>query len=879
MTEVPKRRFQLTRRKMILGGTLAGGALIVGYAATHPMEAGGAILTAGGAEHPIGAFGPFIRVGADGWVEIVNPQQEMGQGIHAALAAMIAEEMDADWDRVRVVQGVVDFAAFGPQMTAGSRAVASHWDKLRQTGAATRSMFVDAAALRWQVPRRLIEVRNGVVFHPGSGQSAPFADLLNDAAKQTPPQRPVLKKTKDYRLIGTDRVRRKDCLPKSTGQQRYTQDLQLPGMLVAVVARSPRFGGKLARFDDRDARKVRGVIDVFAITTGVAVVADNTFAALQGRRALRIIWDDSEAETRSSPELVRWYQDIATGRNEHDADTFEQRGDIAQPPQGDVFETSIDFPYLAHAPMETLDCIAQVDGWDVTIWSGSHLATVDQVQAALTARTLPGRVRINVLAAGGSFGRRGLMMADYVVECVRIAQRTGKRPVKLFWTREDEMAGGQYRPMVHHRATIALGEDGFPADWRHHIVAQRLIPLGPNPQNSEGVAESPYFATARTLDCRISSPDLPVPVSFWRSVGHSHTAMAMEHIVDQLARRVRRDPADYRRAIYRRGGATARIAVLDALCRHSGWGTPIEAGWARGMAVHNCFGSVVGQVAEVRLVEGRPIVRRVIAVVDCGIAVAPDQIRAQMEGGVGFGLTAALYGGVTMKDGFVQEDNFDSYPVLRMNEMPSVETHIIPSTKPPTGMGEPGVAPIAPAVANALFALTGRPTTSLPFLRGGAAVNSSIEYRSAALLISGLHGWRRSADHVALGPPIGVPQRSQGSGTTRIVSPAQRAAGEGGRQIGSPFQRRDIGAGRHNGIDAVEQLVTELNCGRAQQLVDLLLGPRANDRGADRGMRYHERQRHLQQRQVGAIGERNQPFDGVQAVGVGHGRRENPRPQ
>jgi isoquinoline 1-oxidoreductase subunit beta len=726
VAKAPERRFKLTRRKMILGGTLAGGALVVGYTATHPMEVGGTILTAGAAEHSIGVFGPFIRVAADGWVEIVNPQQEMGQGIHAALAAMIAEEMDADWDHVRVTQGIVDFAAYGPQMTAGSRAVASHWDKLRQTGAAARSMFVDAAALRWRVPRRLIEVRDGVVSHSGSGRSATFVELLAEAAKQTPPQQPALKWARDYRLIGTDRVRRKDCLPKSTGQQRYTQDVQLPGMLVAMVAHSPRFGGKLGRFDDRDARKVRGVTDVFAIPTGVAVVAESTFAALQGRRALRIAWDDEEAETRSSPELVRWYQDIAAGRVGGDADRFEERGEFEKPLEGDKFETSIDFPYLAHAPMETLDCVAQVEGWDITIWSGSHLATVDQVRAALAGRTLPGRVKINVLAAGGSFGRRGLMSSDYLVECVRIAQGTGGRPVKLIWTREDEMAGGQYRPMVHHRAAIGVGPDGFPADWRHHIVSQRLIPVGSNPQNSEGVAGSPYFATAHTLDCRITSPDLPVPVSFWRSVGHSHSAMAMEHIVDQLARRAGRDPADYRRALYRRAGAAKRLCVLDALCRHAAWGSPIEQGWARGMALHECFGTVVGQVAEVRLQDDRPVVRRVVAVVDCGTAISPDQISAQMEGGIGFGLSAALYGGMTLKDGIVSETNFDSYPIVRMNEMPAVETHIIPSTDPPTGMGEPGVAPIAPAVANALLAITGAPTRQLPLLRGGAAVNASI---------------------------------------------------------------------------------------------------------------------------------------------------------
>lgn len=715
MTDVPKGRVRLTRRRMILGGTLAGGALLVGYTATHPMQVAGALLTAGGPDADWGAFGPYLRITPDGGVAIVNPQQEMGQGIHVALAAMIAEELDADWDRVRVIDAPVNFAAFGPQMTAGSRAVASHWDRLRQTGAAARAMFVAAAALRWSVPRRLIEVHDGIVSHPASGRSASFVELLAEAARQTPPQRPALKRPEDYRLIGTDRVRRKDCLPKSTGRQIYTQDVQLPGMLVAMVAHSPRFGGRLARFDDRAARKVRGVVDVFAIDTGVAVVAENTFAARQGREALRLKWDEREAETRSSPELARWYGDIASGRVEADAATFESKGDFEQPSRGEAFETSIDFPYLAHAPMEPLDCVAQVDGWDVNLWSGSHLATLDQLRAAVAARTIPGRVNLNVLAAGGSFGRRGVTSFDYLVECIGIARRTGGRPVKLLWTREDEMAGGFYRPMAHHRATVVTDANGFPSDWRHHIVCQRLVPVGSNPQNAEGVAKSPYFAAASTLDCRITSPDLPVPVSFWRSVGHSHTAMAMEHIVDQLARRIGRDPAEYRRALYRRAGAARHTRVLDELCRRARWGAPVDAGWARGMAVHDCFGTVVGQVAEVRLDAGRPMVRRVVAVVDCGIAVSPDQVAAQMEGGVGFGLSAALHGAVTLKDGIVQETNFDTYPVLRMNEMPVVDTHILPSTNPPTGMGEPGVAPIAPAVANALLALTDVPTRRLPF--------------------------------------------------------------------------------------------------------------------------------------------------------------------
>ncbi|GGE85422.1 xanthine dehydrogenase family protein molybdopterin-binding subunit [Sphingomonas prati] len=717
----PKRRFRMTRRRMILGGTLAGGALVVGYTATHPMQVAGAILQGGGSDPEPSAFGPFIRVTPDGWTTIVNRQQELGQGIHAGMAAMIAEELDADWDRVRVIDAHSNLRAYGMQGSAGSNSIASNWDLMRTAGAAARAMFVAAAAMRWSVPRNLITVRDGVVSHPGSNRSATFAELLAEAARQTPPQQPSLKHPKDYRLIGTDRVRRKDSLPKSTGAQVYTQDVQLPDMLVAMVAHSPRFGGRLAKFDSSDARKVKGVVDVIAIETGVAVVAENTFAARQGRDALRTEWNDSAAETRSTPQLVSYYHDIAAGRTDVEPSEFHSKGEDAAAFGAGTIEFAFDFPYLAHAPMETMDCVAQVDGWDVKIISGSHLPTVDQVQAARVAATIPGRVDVQVIPAGGSFGRRGNLTADYLAECVRIAKRTNGRPVKLIWTREDEQSSGLFRPMAHHRIWVQLGPDGFPARWRHHVVAQSLLPVGPNAQAVEGIATSPYLAAARVVDGKVFSPSFPVPVAFFRSVGHSINGMVMEHAIDQLAKRAGRDPADYRRAMYRRAGAKRHLAVLDELCRKAGWGTPLAAGWARGLAVHEAFGTVVGQVAEVRMQDGRPIVRRVVAVVDCGIAVSPDQIAAQMEGAIGFGLSAALYGAMTLKDGVVQETNFDTYPVVRMNEMPAVETYILPSSNRPTGMGEPGVPPIAPAIANAVLALTGAPTRSLPMLPKGSA--------------------------------------------------------------------------------------------------------------------------------------------------------------
>nr|WP_035592219.1 MULTISPECIES: molybdopterin cofactor-binding domain-containing protein [Hyphomonas] len=715
MTDTPaKKRFLMTRRRMILGGSLVGGALIVGYGVTHPMQIAGAVL--GGDPNPEdSAFGPFIRMAPDGWVTVVNKQQEMGQGIHAGLAAMVAEELDADWDRVRVIDADSNFRAYGAQGTAGSRSVASNWDAMRNAGAAARAMFVSAAARLWTTPQNFIQVRDGIVSDAQSGRSAPFAELLAAAAAETPPRTPILKQPDAYRLIGTDRVRRKDCGPKTTGAHIYTQDIQHPDLLVAMVAHSPRFGGTLARFDASDALQVKGVVDVFAIETGVAVLAENTVSARRGRDALRIEWDDEEAETRSTPDLVREYHEIGSGRTSLRPDILEARGDTAAEFGTDAIEFMIDFPFLAHAPMETMDCVARVDGGSVTITSGSHLPIVDQVQAARAALTFPANVDIEVIQSGGSFGRRGLMSSDYVVECVRIAKRAKARPVKLIWSREDEMASGYYRPMVHHRAWVEIAPDGYPAKWRHHVVSQALVPVGENHQSFEGIAHSPYFSTASVIDGKVFSPRFPVPVSFWRSVGHSHTGMAMEHIVDQLAQRAGRDPADYRRYLYQQANAERHLAVLDMLIRQGDWGQPIDAGWARGIAIHEAFGTVVGQIVEVQIAEGRPRVRRVVAVVDCGIAISPNQIAAQMEGGIAFGLSAALYGAVTLKDGYVQELNFDAYPVVRMNDMPAVETHIIPSTNRPTGMGEPGVPPIAPAVANAILALTGKPTRSLPF--------------------------------------------------------------------------------------------------------------------------------------------------------------------
>ena len=712
-----------TRRDVVVvSAVAAGGALLVGCSPAS-------LLSLGAKPGDFGPFGPFIRIAADGAVTVVNKHIEFGQGSHAGLAAIVAEELDADWDRVAIVQAPADAKVYanldqGVQGTGGSSAIHNSWEQLRKAGASARAMFVGAAASRWNVPAAEIQVKNSVVSH-ASGKSASFADLLADAGKIAPPQTPVLKDPKTFTLVGADRVRRKDSLAKSTGTARFTQDVRKPDMLTAMVAHAPRFGGKVKTFDAAAAKATPGVVDVFQIPSGVAVVAKSTWAARKGREALKVEWDDSKAETRSSETIRARYRALATGSGqpaEHEKwQAFETRGSGPAPSGGKVVEASFDFPFLAHAPMEPMNCVAEIGGGKNRLTVGSQIPTVDQLNTGLIVGALPGSVEVEQLFAGGSFGRRANFKSDYASECVHIAKHVGGgRPVKLVWTREDDMTGGYYRPMVSHAVRVTLGEDGYPVHWRHRIVTQSLMKGSPMPSGGldetavEGAKGSPYLKATPVVDGQVILPDSPVPVLWWRSVGATHTAFVMEHMVDQLARAAGKDPVDYRRALYAKAGADRHLAALNLALDKAG-PTP-AAGFTRGVAVHESFGSVVAQVAEVKLDNGEPRVGRVVTAVDCGIAISPDQIAAQMEGGTCFGLSAALFGQITLKDGLVEQTNFDGYRVLRMNEAPRVETHIVPSANRPTGVGEPGTPVIGPAVANALLAMTGKPTSALPFV-------------------------------------------------------------------------------------------------------------------------------------------------------------------
>lgn len=708
-----------SRRDLVVGATLVGGALVVGCSPADLLSAG--------ARTDIGAFGPFIKIAADGAVTVISKHIEFGQGNHAGLSAIVAEELDADWSRVLVEQAPANAKLYanlgmGAQGTGGSSAISNSWEQLRKAGAGARAMFVQAAADKWNVPAAEITVKDSVLSH-GSGKSAGFGDLLADAAKVKPPESPTLKDPKAFTLIGTSRVRRKDSLAKSTGAARFTQDVQEPNLLVAMVAHAPLFGAKVKSFDSAAAKKVPGVVEVYQIPTGVAVVANSTWAAHQGRAALTVAWDDSKAEKRGSDQIMAEFQAAGAGKGPNDLKwvPFDSKGDASRA-DGETFEATYDFPYLSHAAMEPMNAVARVKGNSVSMSFGSQIPTIDQLNAAKIVGTLPGAVKIETLFAGGSFGRRANFQSDYAAEAVHIAKKVGKgRPVKLIWTREDDMRAGYFRPITHHNVRITLDKDGYPAVWRHRVVTQTLMKGSPMPQKGdldatavEGALGSPYLKATPVVDAQLALPDVGVPVLWWRSVGATHTAYVMEHTIDQLARRAGKDPAEYRRVLYTRAGAKRHLAVMDLAIAKAG---PAPAGVSRGLAVHESFGSVVAQIADVDLSGAEPRVRRVVTAIDCGTAIAPDQVAAQMEGGTCYGLSAALYGEVTLKDGAVQQSNFDGYRVLRMNESPTVETFILPSGNAPSGVGEPGTPVIAPAVANAMLG-AGKPATfRLPFVR------------------------------------------------------------------------------------------------------------------------------------------------------------------
>ncbi|WP_028238785.1 xanthine dehydrogenase family protein molybdopterin-binding subunit [Stutzerimonas azotifigens] len=689
-------------------------------------------------------FGPnaFVRIDSDGVVTVLAKHLEMGQGSYTGLATLLAEELDADWDKVRVEGAPADAKlynnnAFGPmQGTGGSTAMANSWEQMRNAGATARAMLVAAAAQRWGVPAGEIDVAQGVVSHAGSGRSAGFGELVEAAAQLPVPQQVQLKEPKDFKLIGKLDLRRKDSFDKTDGSALFTQDLKLPGMLVAMVAYPPRFGGVPRAVDASQARAVRDVVDVVEFRdlphgrAGVAVLAKNTWAARQGRDALAIEWDESQAFTLGSEEILAQYREAAGKPGLPATRTGDAEAALAGAAK--TVEAEYEFPYLAHAAMEPMNCLVKLSDERCEIWNGEQFQTVDQALIGGYLGLAPEQVSLTQLYAGGSFGRRASSRSDYLLEAVAIAKAAREKgieaPVKMVWTREDDTRGGSYRPMYLHRVRIGLDEAGTLQAWHNRLVGQSIIAGtsmeaalvrdGIDHTSVEGLSNLAYAVP--NLQVELSTPaNIQVPVLWWRSVGHTHTGYVAETMIDEAAVAAGKDPYAFRDALLE--SHPRHRGVLRLAAEQAGWDKPLAPGAdgekrGRGIAVHESFGSFVAQVVEVTVKgDGSYRVDRVVCAVDCGIAINPDVIRAQMEGGIGFALAAVRHGAITLKEGRVEQSNFHDYPVLRINEMPRVEVHIVPSAENPTGVGEPGVPPLAPALANALFAVTGVRLRKLPF--------------------------------------------------------------------------------------------------------------------------------------------------------------------
>lgn len=721
--------FQTTRRGFLKGG--AGLALAIVAPTVALAEVGGPGHA--GSAMVDGEFSPnaFLRIGTDGTVTVVSKHLEMGQGVYTGLATLVAEELDADWSRVTVEGAPADAKRYSnlfwkAQGTGGSTAIANSYEQMRRAGATARAMLVSAAAQQWKVPASQITVKNGVVSHAASGRKAGFGELAEAAAQLPVPANVKLKNPKDFTLIGRS-APRVDSVAKTTGRATFTQDVKLPGMLVAVVAHPLRFGGRVKSVDDKAARAIKGVSDVVVIPNGVAVLAADYWTAKKGRDALKVEWDDAQAYRGSSDAIVADYRERAkapglNARNDGNAEAALAKA-------GKVIEAEYVFPYLAHASMEPLNCVMKLENGECEVWNGEQLHTVDQFSLAKTLGIEADRVKLNMVYAGGSFGRRANPQSDYLLETAQIVKAiNGRAPVKLVWSREDDMRGGFYRPIYLHRVRAALDAKGMPVAWQQRIVGQSIIAGSPfepmlvkdgvDITSVEGASTLPYAIPNLNVDLHTTNADVKVPVQWWRSVGSTHTAYATELFIDELAQAAGKDPVAYRMALLKKHPRHAGVLKLAA--DKAGWNKPLApaadgATRGRGVAVHESFNSFVAEVVEVTVQkDGSFKVDRVVCAVDCGVVVNPDVVRAQMEGGIGYALAAALTGSITLKDGVVEQSNFNDYPVLRINEMPKVEVHIVKSAAAPTGVGEPGVPPLAPALASALRAATGKLIHTLP---------------------------------------------------------------------------------------------------------------------------------------------------------------------
>ena len=720
-TDMSRRRFI----KLTGASGLAIGLVSAGAAGAATPKAGAAKLKPG--QQP----GAFVHIDPKGVVTIQINRLEFGQGSHTGLARILADELDADWNSVRAELAPAGEAykdpAFGLQMTGGSNSIQNSFTQYRELGARARAMLIEAAARKWKVDAATVRTRAGRLI-AADGRSAGYGEMSKAAMALPVPASVTLKKSSEFRLIGKP-ANRLDSADKSTGRQTFGIDMRRPGMKTVLIARPPHFGGTVAGFDAAQAQAVKGVdsamqVDLDRGATGVAVVADGFWPAHMGREKLKVQWK-APAELADSRKLDQQFGALL-GRDGLPA----RAGDLSgMAGAKKTIEADFRFPFLAHAPMEPLNAVIEMsgtgDGRRCDIWTGTQFQTIDQVTVAKVLQLKPQQVNIHTMFAGGGFGRRATPTADYLADTARVMKAwlaAGRsEPLKVVWTREDDIRGGYYRPLTLHRAEIGLGDDGRIAAWKHTIVSPSilkgtpfeafLVKDGVDATAVEGVADTAYDLP---IAVSVHHPAVNVPMLWWRSVGHTHSAFVMETLIDRIAREAGRDPVALRRDLLKKH--PRHLAALDLAVRKSGYGTKsLPAGRAWGTAVHESFRSVVAHVVELSIEDDAPKLHRVTSAIHCNLAVNPRSVEAQIEGAVLMAIGTTLDGSeITLRDGVVEQSNFDSYAMPRMPDMPPVDVHIVPSGDPPTGVGEPGLPPLAPAMANAIFAITGKPVESLP---------------------------------------------------------------------------------------------------------------------------------------------------------------------
>lgn len=721
MTENNEKTLVNRRDFLVTSATVVGG-LIVAFNTPNMFK--GAMAAEG--TTAIGAPNAFIQIAPDNSIIMVINKLEMGQGVNTSMAQLIAEELECDWTMIKSVSApvnpVYNHTVFGMQMTGGSSALASSWDQHRKIGATMREMLKQAAANRWKIPVKMVTAEKGMLTNSMNKEKLSYGDVANEANALPMPKDPPMKSAKDFKVIGQS-MKRVDAKDKSNGKAVYGMDVRVPGMLYAVVARSHIDGGEFASINESAARAVSGVVDVVILDKNkIAVLAKNTFAANKGRLALDVKW---KANANDKGDTVEWMNDFKK-QSEKKGIVAKEKGDVDSA-LTKAFKTvtfDYEFPFLAHASMEPLNCTVDFDGKKADVWAGHQMPTIDQATAAKILGLKPEAVNVHTTYAGGSFGRRANKNSDFVVIACEIAKAV-KKPIKFVMMREDDTRAGFYRPMNFHRIKLGLDTHGKLLGWQHHIVGQTVIgnsvfesmmvKNGLESTVTEGISDTHY--NIPNFRCEQTRATTPLTTLWYRSVGHTHTAFVMETLIDEVAHAAKEDPLKLRQTMLK--SSAKHMAVLELLKKQTGWGTKsAPKGRAWGMAIHESFNTVVGQVAEVSIVDGMPHVHKVWCAVHCGQVVNPEVAKTQVEGGIVFGITSALYHEIEVKEGQIVQGNFYEMPVIRMHNMPVVYTEFVKTTDAPTGLGEPGVPPIAPAIANAVFKLNNKRVRVLPFTKG-----------------------------------------------------------------------------------------------------------------------------------------------------------------